>query len=189
MKCPGQDTQYWQPGAIFEARCPECGNMVEFFKDDPTRKCGHCGHRFVNPNMDFGCAAYCKFADQCLGTLPPELLAERADLFKDRVAVEMKRHYRTDFHKIGRAMRAARVAESMAKDQNISPGPILMATYLHEMTVDDARELLEKVKAPEPIVEKVLQLIRDISLPQPPPSTELDIICEARRQAERPTEN
>ena len=185
MKCPGQDTQYWQPGAIFEVRCPQCKGMVEFFKDDPARKCGHCGHRFVNPNMDFGCAAYCKFADQCLGTLPPELLAERADLFKDRVAVEMKRFYHTDFHKIGRAMRAARVAESIAKAQNISPGPILMATYLHEMATDDARTILEKVNAPEPVVEKVLALISDINAEQPPSSAELDIISEARRQADR----
>ena len=34
MKCPGQDTQYWGAGAIFEAVCPDCGATVEFFKDD-----------------------------------------------------------------------------------------------------------------------------------------------------------
>ena len=34
MKCPGQDSRYWKPGAIFEALCPECGAGVEFFKDD-----------------------------------------------------------------------------------------------------------------------------------------------------------
>ena len=60
MKCPGQDTQYWKPGAIFEEKCPECGAAVEFFKDDTTRKCPKCGHRFLNPKLDFGCAAYCQ---------------------------------------------------------------------------------------------------------------------------------
>ena len=25
MKCPGQDSRYWKPGAIFEEKCPECG--------------------------------------------------------------------------------------------------------------------------------------------------------------------
>ena len=44
MKCPGQDTQYWKAGAIFDVPCPECGRDVEFFKDDTTRKCGGCGH-------------------------------------------------------------------------------------------------------------------------------------------------
>jgi len=62
MKCPGQDTLYWKPGAIFDAKCPECGHKVEFFKDDTTRKCPNCGHRFINPKMDFGCASYCQFA-------------------------------------------------------------------------------------------------------------------------------
>ena len=36
MKCPGQDSQYWKPGAVFDVKCPECGNEVEFFKDDKT---------------------------------------------------------------------------------------------------------------------------------------------------------
>ncbi|MFO8143471.1 MAG: hypothetical protein R6T78_02210 [Dehalococcoidales bacterium] len=85
MKCPGQDSRYWKPGSIFETKCPNCGEPVEFFKDDPTRKCGNCGNKCVNPNMDFGCAAYCKFADQCIGELPPELLAEREELMKDRI--------------------------------------------------------------------------------------------------------
>ena len=101
MRCPGQDTQYWKPGAIFEVRCPRCDHPVEFFKDDPSRRCGHCGHRFANPSMDFGCAAYCQFAEQCLGTLPPEVLAAQENLLKDRVAVEVKRHFRTDFALIG----------------------------------------------------------------------------------------
>ena len=91
MKCPGQDTQYWRPGAIFEVDCPKCGQSVEFFKDDTSRKCGNCGHRFVNPNMDFGCAAYCQFAEQCVGTLPPEVAAQQENLLKDKVL------FRSDF--------------------------------------------------------------------------------------------
>ena len=127
MKCPGQDTQYWKPGAIFEATCPECGKMVEFFKDDPTRKCGNCGHRFVNPEMDFGCAAYCPFADQCVGELPPEVVAQRQDLLKDRVAIEMKKYFKTDFKRIGHATRVARYAERIGKDEGGKMAVILIA--------------------------------------------------------------
>ncbi len=87
MKCPGQDSRYWKPGAIFEVRCPKCGSQVEFFKDDTTRLCKKCGHRFVNPKMDFGCASYCPYAEQCLGDLPPELLAERDDLKKEGLPI------------------------------------------------------------------------------------------------------
>ncbi|HUV50769.1 MAG TPA: hypothetical protein VMW78_07120 [Anaerolineae bacterium] len=69
MKCPGQDTRYWKPEAIFDAKCPGCSHKVEFFKDDTTRKCPNCGRRFKNPNIDFGCALYCQFAGQCTGNL------------------------------------------------------------------------------------------------------------------------
>ena len=72
MKCPGQDSRYWKPGAIFEESCPKCGHSVEFFKDDTTRICKSCGHRFLNPSMDFGCASYCAYAEQCIGNLPPD---------------------------------------------------------------------------------------------------------------------
>ena len=81
MKCPGQDMQYWTAEAIYEVNCPKCGKSVEFYKDDTTRSCSQCGHRFVNPRMDFGCAAYCKFAEQCIGTLPEEFVGAQDNLF------------------------------------------------------------------------------------------------------------
>ena len=66
MKCPGQDTLHWGPGAIFDTECPDCGRCIEFFKDDATRRCKGCGAMVRNPRMDFGCAAHCKFAVHCL---------------------------------------------------------------------------------------------------------------------------
>jgi hypothetical protein len=147
MKCPGQDTQYWKPGAIFEVKCPKCASPVEFFKDDTARKCGHCGHRFVNPKLDFGCAAYCQYAEQCLGTLPDELLAQKEDLLKDRVAIEMKRYFKSDFKRIGRAGRAARYAERIAKKEEGVLPVILCATYLREIGAPEAERKYAKVTA------------------------------------------
>ncbi|SLM29715.1 conserved hypothetical protein [Desulfamplus magnetovallimortis] len=115
MKCPGQETQYWNKDAIFDSKCPECGAAIEFFKDDTSRRCSICGKRIVNPKMDFGCASYCQFAEQCIGTLPEEFLKQREDLLKDRVAVEMKRYFKTDFRRIGHATRVARYAEDIGK--------------------------------------------------------------------------
>ena len=179
MKCPGQDTQYWKPGAIFEAKCPECGKMVEFFKDDPTRKCGSCGHRFFNPELDFGCAAYCPFADQCVGNLPPEIIAQRQDLLKDRVAIEMKRYFKTDFKRIGHAGRVARYAERIGKDEGADMAVILIAAYLHDIGIPEserkynssaakyqeiegppvARIIMEKLNAPEDLINEVCDII------------------------------
>ena len=140
MKCPGQDTQYWQSGAIFEVKCPKCDHQVEFFKDDTTRKCGNCGHRFINPQMDFGCASYCQYAEQCIGDLPPELLAQKEDLLKDRVAIEMKRYFKTDFKRIGHASRVARYAEQIGKKESGNLAVILSAAYLHDIGILEAEK-------------------------------------------------
>ncbi len=79
MKCPGQDTRYWNPEAIFELKCPECGSTVEFFKDDIWRTCKGCGRKIHNPRVDFGCAAHCPYAKECVGSLPKELWEKRQD--------------------------------------------------------------------------------------------------------------
>jgi len=179
MKCPGQDTQYWKPSAIFEEKCPKCGQSVEFFKDDTTRKCGSCDHRFVNPKMDFGCAAYCPFAEQCLGTLPPELLAQKADLLKDRVAIEMKRYFKSDFKRIGHATRVARYAEHIGKTEGGGLAVILCAAYLHDIGIHEAerkykstaasfqeqegppiaRAIMEKLGAKPAMIDEVCEII------------------------------
>jgi hypothetical protein len=138
MKCPGQDSRYWQAGAIFETNCPQCGQGVEFFKDESTRKCKKCGHKFVNPKMDFGCASYCKYAEQCLGELTPELLAKREDLLKDRVAIEMKKYFQRDFKRIAHASKVARYAEEIVKAERGDPAVVLSAAYLHDIGINEA---------------------------------------------------
>jgi putative nucleotidyltransferase with HDIG domain len=199
MKCPGQDSRYWKPGAIFEETCPKCGHSVEFFKDDAARKCGHCGHRFVNPKMDFGCAAYCEFAEQCIGTLPAEAVAEKEDLLKDRVAIEMKRYFKTDFKRIGHATRVARYAERIARKQGGNMAVVLCAAYLHDIGIPEAekkynsaapnyqeqegppiaRRILEKLGAREPLIEEVCDIIGHHHRPQPDDSLNFKILHDA----------
>ena len=75
MKCPGLDTRYWKDGDIFEVLCPECGDKVEFFKDDSQRKCPGCGNLFFNPKVKTDCLQYCKFADNCKELLNNESIS------------------------------------------------------------------------------------------------------------------
>jgi HD superfamily phosphohydrolase YqeK len=179
MKCPGQDSRFWQPGAIFEAQCPQCDHAVEFFKDESARKCKHCGHKFVNPKMDFGCASYCKFAEQCLGELTPELLAKREDLLKDRVAVEMKKYFQRDFRRIAHSSKVARYAEEIVRNEGGDPAVVLCAAYLHDIGAKEAerkhhstepqfqemegpevaRELLARLSARAELVAEVCDII------------------------------
>jgi HD superfamily phosphodiesterase len=179
MKCPGQDSRYWKPGAIFDAKCPECGHEVEFFKDDTIRRCKNCGHKFLNPGMDFGCASYCKYAEQCIGNLPPELIAQKENLLKDRVAIEMKRYFRQDFKRIGHATRVARYAEQIGKEEQGNLAVVLTSAYLHDIGIKEAerrhqstaakyqeeegppiaKEILESLGANEELIEEVCDIV------------------------------
>ncbi len=71
LKCPGQDKRFWKPTDIFEEPCPNCGTIIEFWKDDIDRYCKKCGTSVRNPKFDPGCAKWCKFAKQCLGINAP----------------------------------------------------------------------------------------------------------------------
>jgi len=139
--------QYWKSGDIYDVQCPRCKRSVEFFKDDTARRCPACGHRFVNPAMDFGCAAYCPFAEQCLGNLPEEAVAQREDLLKDRVAVAMKRYYRNDFRRIGHTMRRARFAERIGKAEQANLAVVLIASYLGDLPGAESQAILEQLGA------------------------------------------
>jgi hypothetical protein len=85
---------------------PHYGALVEFFKDDTSRKCPSCKRALVNPGIDFGCGLYCQYAELCLGELPMEVLRERSNLLKERIAVEVERRLpRELFIEISRLVR------------------------------------------------------------------------------------
>jgi len=69
VKCPGQDQRFWKPDDIFEVQCPGCGGAIEFFKDEPKLKCRKCRRMVLNLKINLGCAEWCKYAEQCLGSM------------------------------------------------------------------------------------------------------------------------
>ncbi len=182
MQCPGQDTRYWKPGDIFDAPCPKCGQPVEFFKDESTRRCRNCGQLVTNPRMDFGCAAYCKYAEQCLGELSPALLSKRKDLLKDRVALEMKKFFKRDFKSIDHAVKVARYAEQIASVEKADLAILLAASYLHGIACPETaaegpsagaaceglgsvQTILKGLGAEEELIERVLNAITALREP------------------------
>jgi len=132
---------------------------VEFYKDDTSRKCGKCGHRLVNPHMDFGCASYCQYAEQCLGALPEDFSGVREQLPKDKVAVEVKRALGSDFRRIRQVTATARFAENIGKAEGGKLPIILCAAYLQDFGTIEARAILTKVGAGAAMIEEVLQVI------------------------------
>lgn len=198
MQCPGQDSRYWDGEAIFEAKCSKCGTTVEFFKDDNNRKCAQCGHRVLNPRIDFGCAAYCPHAEQCLGSLPPELLNQKQHLLVDRVAIEMKRYFGTDFKRIGHAGKVARYAEKIGKQEEGNPAVIQIAAYLHDLGRKEsagqeqnsgaprdqegpplAAEILRKLGANPGLIEEVCEIIGRQHAPRPEETSNFKALYDA----------
>jgi len=179
MKCPGQDMQHWKPGDIFDVPCPTCGKAIEFFKDDTTRICKSCGTKVVNPRMDFGCAAYCAFAEQCLQELPPEILEQKKDLFKERVACEMRRLFSSDRKRIQHAERVAAYAERIGKEGKCDMAVLMAAAYLHDIGIHEAekrygstaaryqeelgppiaRDILQRIGADQRLIDEVADII------------------------------
>ncbi|NOQ46812.1 MAG: HD domain-containing protein [Desulfobulbaceae bacterium] len=200
MQCPGQDSRYWSGEDVFEAQCPKCGHSVEFFKDDSQQKCRKCGHKLLNPKMDFGCASYCPHADQCLGSMPPELLAKRGDLFKDRVAIAMRKYFESDSRRIQHAIDVATHAETIGKqEQNGDMAVIMASAYLHDIGIKEserkynssaaryqhqegppvAGKLLTELKAEEALIEEVCDIIGHHHLPRDKETTNFKVLYDA----------
>jgi putative nucleotidyltransferase with HDIG domain len=200
MQCPGQDSRYWSGEAVFESKCPHCGQAVEFFKDDSQRTCRSCGHKLLNPKMDFGCASYCPYAEQCLGSLPPELAAAKGELFKDRVAAAMRQYFGSDSRRIRHAESVAEQAEAIGKQEPGGDMMVIMAcAYLHDIGIREAerkfnssaarhqhsegppvaRELLTTLKVQPELIDEVCDIIAHHHTPRTEETINFKVLHDA----------
>lgn len=200
MQCPGQDSRYWSGEAVFESKCPHCGQPVEFFKDDSQRTCRSCGHKLLNPKMDFGCASYCPYAEQCLGSLPPELAIAKGQLFKEKVAAAMRQYFGPDARRIRHAEAVAEQAEIIGRQE---PGGDLLVIIacgcLHDIGIKEAerkfnsslpryqhsegppvaRELLTALKAQPELIDEVCDIISHHHSPRENETVNFKVLYDA----------
>ena len=100
-------------------------------------------------------------------------------MLKDRVAIEMKRSFKSDFKRIGHATRVARYAERIGKIEGGNLAVILSAAYLHDIGIVEAEKkhqstaakyqelegppiaasILIKLGAKEALVEEVCDIV------------------------------
>ncbi len=200
MQCPGQDSRYWSGEDVFETKCPKCGHAVEFFKDDSQQKCSNCGYRMLNPKIDFGCASYCPHAEQCLGSMPPELAAAQGELFRDRVAVAMRKYFGDDTRRIRHAEAVAEQAETIGREQEDGDMMVIMAAaYLHDIGIREAerkfdsstakyqhsegprvaREILTELKAKPELVDEVCDIVGHHHAPRDEETTNFKVLYDA----------
>ncbi len=202
MRCPGQDMRFWKPGDIFETSCPKCGAGVEFFKDEVKRRC-RCGHEIVNAKIDLGCAQWCPYAEQCVGAVPDEVKArqkaEEKKLLRERIALEMKKYFGTDFRRMNHALKVARSAEQILKIEGGNPLVVLGAAYLHDIGIHEAEkkhgnssghfqemegpaiagEILEKLAVEKEILDEIVDIVGHHHSPRDHESLNFQIVFEA----------
>lgn len=161
MRCPGQDTRYWKEDAIFEVMCPYCKATLEFFKDDTVRKCKSCGKIVSNPKMDFGCAAYCKYADICLGELPPELVKQRAELLKDRVLIALEKELKNR-EKLSLIKKTTALIEKILKEKGESLGLPLLVAYFYYLNDEEREKIYKAANLPETLFYEIREVIEKL---------------------------
>jgi len=155
--------RFWKAGDIFDTQCPKCGRKVEFFKDEVRRRCG-CGHEVVNPKMDLGCAAWCQYAEQCVGVVPEEMKArqrpEENDLLRERISFEMKKFWGTHYQRVNHALKVTRYAEKILRMEGGNPLVVIGAAYLHDLGRHEAE--IEGRKSPENGKREGFAMVREI---------------------------
>jgi len=194
-KCPGQDQRYWKPKDIFEINCLECGTPIEFWKDEPTRKCTKCKTLNTNPKLDLSCAEWCKYAKECLGTLSSYDNSVMCDVLTE----EMKKLFADDQKRIDHSLEVLKYAEQILLAEGGDPLVVKAAAILHDIgihkaqgkhgsTADNfqeiegsiiAREILTKHSIDAELIEHICQIIANHHSARDIDTTEFRIIWDA----------
>ena len=167
--CPGQDTAFWRPGDVYDIPCSACGNQVEFFKDDASRRCTKCGQLMRNPKLNLGCAQWCEHAKECLGYDPKDIMdqAEGGDSsLIDKLIAELKRGSGGDEALVSRSLTVMEKAKTLLSNEQGSPRMILTAALLGELGAEAAKQAMKEVGLDEDTRGRVLDLLTGESADQ-----------------------
>lgn len=195
MKCPGQDERFWKPGDIFEIKCAECGKAVEFFKDEPTRKCPSCGRRVNNPHIDLGCARWCLHGPQCLAAFGKD----RTAVLCEQLTTRMKAEFGDDTRRIDHALAVLNYADEIQQTEGGDPLVVKAAAILHDVGIQKAeqkygssagkwqeiegppiaRQIMAALHIDEEIIEHVCRIVANHHSDRDIDTTEFRIIWDA----------
>jgi len=131
-RCPGQDMRFWRPDDIYDVPCPECGEKVEFWKNDPRRTCPNCGKAILNPKVRLGCAKWCPYAAECLGS---EASAHEDASVRDRLIRAMQRVFRGDAARARHTLKVLDFAERLLDEEGGDPLVVKAAAILHDIGI------------------------------------------------------
>ena len=166
-KCTGQDRQQWNQDDIFEINCSHCGSAVEFFKDDPTRRCRTCGARIANPKILQGCAQWCNYARECLGFDPKALTSTEPEHLSmaDKLIEAVKAEFGSDQKRITHALMVLEHAEQIMGKEGGSARVVIGSALLHDIGIQQAQRKhgwstghYQEIEGP-PIARRILEQV------------------------------
>ena len=162
MKCPGQDLRFWRPEDVFEVACQACGTSIEFFRDDPRRRCPKCGTRVDNPRIRLGCAQWCAYAKACLGFDPQLLNFAKSDELPlmSRLIEAVKDELGDDQQRLAHALEILGRAQELLHHEPGSPRVVMAAVLLGELAQKQAPQSENAVEAAAP--DEILPIARRI---------------------------
>ncbi len=137
VKCPGQDQRFWKPGDIFEINCPNCGAGLEFWKDEPTRRCHSCKNKVTNPKIDLGCAKWCQYAEHCLSAFA----GSDDNIICQQLAGQMRDLFGDDQKRIDHALGVLSYSEQIQQTEGGDPLVVKAAAILHDIGIHKAQEV------------------------------------------------
>jgi len=184
MKCPGQDRAYWSTEVVSEIPCPGCATPVEFFRDEASRRCPNCGHRFANPRTALSCAQWCAHAEQCVGPgLGTSAGGTGESTLTHRLFQWIEQALAGDPPRLARTMLVLQHAQALVAEEKSDPRMVLGCAALLESGLSAAEPDLQRIGFDPVSVEGVCSLCEAFRADAPPDSLEARIVADARRLA------
>ncbi len=152
------------------APCPGCGHPVEFWPDEPVRRCRKCGHRFLNPENTMKCLNWCAHAAECLSSM-----ASAVGPLREELTERMEGVFGAERDKVEHTLDVLELAEQIGRRTEAEPLVLVPAAILHDLgrSVPD-----DEADAPTDVMGRRIaaKLLADINLPDAVKSEILDIV-------------
>ncbi len=163
--CPGQDRRFWKPGDIYEEPCPECGAVIEFWKDDVKLQCGECSLEVMNPRFDPGCARWCPYAEECLGDMARSYL-EEPEAVRDRLESSLRRALGMEPDRVDHALKTAELAGKIIQEEGGNALLVIGASLVHELSDEERREALSRASLDNEMIAGIEAILGESDSPE-----------------------
>ncbi len=163
-KCPGQDMRYWTADDVHEENCPNCGEIIEFFKTDIRLRCRNCKTKLANPRFDMGCAQWCAHAEMCLGPAAKGLKQKSLRAVLEDEFSSLAKYYPETVNAVKSLVG---YAEQKSREKQVDLLPVItafMITTLYDLgVIENAESFLNKVNREHSMPDEAVNASKELA--------------------------